>query len=312
MEPRDRGVADAIIRKQRADRRTRVQSAGSGGRRDARPRGLAATSPAVAYVGALLVVPFLLLLYVSFHHADPVTVWRAGYTLDNYAQLVRSPVYVDSLVGTARAGAVVTLLCLVLGYPVAHFIARSRSHFVPLVTAVVVIPLFVSVVVRSFGWMVLLGREGSINDLLLALGLTTERQQLLYTEGAVGVGLVHILIPLMILPIASVLKGIDTSLEDAARSLGASGYRVFWTVLLPLSLPGVAAGSVLVFSHVIAAFVLPALIGSERVKLMATMIYQQVMVVGNVPLGAALGAVMVVATFAVIGAAQVLSRRLAS
>jgi putative spermidine/putrescine transport system permease protein len=297
-----------------------VSAAGSGVRAGSpatprvtgRPRALAATSPAVLYVGALLVVPFVLLVYISLHRGDPVTVWTGSFTLHNYAQLVRSPVYADSLVGTARLAAVVTLLCLLLGYPVAYFIARSRSHFVPLVTAVVVIPLFVSVVVRSFGWMVLLGREGSVNDLLLALGLTAERQQLLYTEGAVGVGLVHILIPLMILPIASVLRGIDTALEDAARSLGAPGHRVFSTVILPLSLPGVAAGSVLVFSHVIAAFVLPALIGSERVKLMATMIYQQVMVVGNVPLGAALGVVMVIATFAVIGAAQVLSRRLAA
>lgn len=272
--------------------------------------GSAGALPAVLYVVILLVVPSLLLFYISLHHGDQVTVWRPGLTFDNYVHLASGSVYVDSLAGTARAGAIVTLLCLVLGYPVAYFISRSRSYFVPLVTAVVVIPLFVSVVVRSFGWLVLLGRDGSVNDLLLALGLTAERQQLLYTEGSVTVGLVHILIPLMILPIASVLKGIDTALEDAARSLGAPGYRVFWTVVLPLSLPGVAAGCVLVLSHVIAAFVLPALIGSERVKLMATMIYQQVMVVGNVPQGAALGVVMVVATFGVIGIAQLLSRRL--
>lgn len=272
--------------------------------------GSAGALPAVLYVVILLVVPSLLLFYISLHHGDQVTVWRPGLTFDNYVHLASGSVYVDSLAGTARAGAIVTLLCLVLGYPVAYFISRSRSYFVPLVTAVVVIPLFVSVVVRSFGWLVLLGRDGSVNDLLLALGLTAERQQLLYTEGSVTVGLVHILIPLMILPIASVLKGIDIALEDAARSLGAPGYRVFWTVVLPLSLPGVAAGCVLVLSHVIAAFVLPALIGSERVKLMATMIYQQVMVVGNVPQGAALGVVMVVATFGVIGIAQLLSRRL--
>jgi putative spermidine/putrescine transport system permease protein len=263
-------------------------------------------------VFTLLVIPFLLLVYLSLHESDPVTGYKSVYTLRNYAQLVRSPVYVDSLIGTARLAAVVTAFSLLLGYPIAYFIARSRSQFVPLVTAVVVIPLFVSVVVRSFGWMVLLGREGTVNNVLSALGLASEPLQLLYTEGAVAVGLVHILIPLMILPVASVLRGIDTSLDDAARSLGASGGRAFWTVVFPLSLPGVAAGCVLVFSHAIAAFVLPALIGSERVKLVATMIYQQVMVVGNVPLGAALAVVMVIATFAVIWFAQQLSRKLSA
>lgn len=271
---------------------------------------LAGLTPALLYVLALLIVPFLLLVYVSFHASDPVTGYGSAWTWRNYAHLVSSPVYLSSLVGTARLGVVVTLLALVLGYPIAYFIARSGSRFVPLVTAVVVVPLFVSVVVRSFGWMVLLGREGSINALLLALGISSEPHQFLYTEGAVAIGLVHILIPLMILPIASVLRGIDTALDDAARSLGASNWRVFWTVVFPLSVPGVAAGSVLVFSHVIAAFVLPALIGSERVKLVATMIYQQVMVVGNVPLGAALAVVMVIATFALIGIAQFLSARL--
>jgi putative spermidine/putrescine transport system permease protein len=274
--------------------------------------GLTSVSPAVAYVFVLLVIPFLLLVYLSLHESDPVTGYKGVYTLRNYAQLVRSPVYVDSLIGTARLAAVVTVFSLLIGYPIAYFIARSRSQFVPIVTAVVVIPLFVSVVVRSFGWMVLLGREGTVNSFLSALGLASEPLQLLYTESAVAVGLVHILIPLMILPLASVLRGIDTSLDDAARSLGASGPRAFWTVVFPLSLPGVAAGCVLVFAHVIAAFVLPALIGSERVKLVATMIYQQVMVVGNVPLGAALAVVMVIATFAVIWLAQQLSRRLSA
>lgn len=267
--------------------------------------------PACIYVAALLAVPFLWLVYLSLHEADPVTGYRSAYTLQNYVQLVRSPVYFEGLVGTARLSVVVTAASLLIGYPVAHFIARVRSHFVPLVTAVVVVPLFVSVVVRSFGWMVLLGREGTLNHALTALGFAGGPHQFLYTEGAVVVGLVHILVPLMILPIASVLRGIDGSLEEAARSLGASEWKTFWTVVFPLSLPGVAAGCVLVLSHVIAAFVLPALIGSDRVKLVATMIYQQVMVVGNVPLGAALGIVMVAATIALIGMARAVSARLA-
>src|SRR5690349_5678959 len=132
----------------------------TGRKSGARPH-LAGLTPALLYVLALLIVPFLLLVYVSFHASDPVTGYGSSWTLRNYTHLVSSPVYLSSLVGTARLGVVVTLLALVLGYPIAYFIARSGSRFVPLVTAVVVVPLFVSVVVRSFGWMVLLGREGS-------------------------------------------------------------------------------------------------------------------------------------------------------
>lgn len=273
---------------------------------------LTAVAPATVYVIALLVLPFLMLVYLSFHQSDAVGGMKAGLSLYNYVQLVDSPVYFDSVIGTARLALIVTACSLLVGYPIAWFLARSRSCFVPIATAVVVVPLFVSVVVRSFGWMVLLGREGTLNSALLALGLIPEPVQFLYTEGAVTLGLVHILVPLMILPIASVLRGIDSSLDEAARSLGASGAKAIWTVAFPLSLPGVGAGCVLVFSHGIAAFVLPALIGSERVKLVATMIYQQVMVIGNVPLGAALGVVMVIATFALIGLAQMLSRRVAT
>jgi putative spermidine/putrescine transport system permease protein len=259
-----------------------------------------AVAPATLYTFALLVVPFLFLAWLSLHDYDSATGYGNVYTIRNYLHLAQYQSYFDSLVGTAKLGVVVTVLSIVLGYPIAYFIARSRSHFVPLVTAVVVMPMFVSVVVRGFGWMVLLGREGPLNQLLVTLNVISDPVQFLYGWGAVIVSLVHVEVPLAILPIASVLRGMDAALVDAARSLGASGPRVFWTVILPLSLPGVAAGGLLVFSHAIAAFILPALLGSERIRLMSTMIYQQIMSVGNVPLGAALGVVMVVAAFALI------------
>jgi putative spermidine/putrescine transport system permease protein len=268
-----------------------------------------AVGPAALLTAALLVVPVALLLYLSVLDGDPFAGGDPGFTLRHYGQILTDSIYLQSLAGTVQQGLLVTALTLLLGYPVAYFIAGSGSRFATLATAIVVLPLLVSVVVRSFGWMVLLGRQGSVNRLLAALGLIDRPLQLLYTPGAVTVGLVHILAPLMILPIASVLRGIDPAVRDAARSLGASEARVFWTVTLPLSLPGVAAGCVLVLAHVIAAFVLPALIGSDRVRLMATMIYQQVMVANNVPLGAALAVVMVAATFALLALARLVARR---
>ena len=270
---------------------------------------LGAVAPAALYVCALLMLPFLFLLYLSVQDGDPFLAEHTTFTLRHYASIATSPIYRDSLLGTLRLGLMVTLLTLLLGYPVAMFVAQSGSRFALFVMAVVVLPLFVSVVVRSFGWMVLFGRQGLINKALVALGIVEQPVQLLYTPGAVTIGLVHILAPLMILPIASVLRGMDPMLPEAARSLGASRLRVFLTVTLPLSLPGVAAGCVLVLAHVIAAFVLPALIGSDRVRLMATMIYQQVMVANDIPLGSALAVVMVAATFALLAAAHLLLRR---
>jgi putative spermidine/putrescine transport system permease protein len=274
-----------------------------------KPRGnrsavLSTVGPACLYVTVLLVVPFVYLVDLSLHARG-----HDGFTLVNYAEIFASRIYLDSLWGTLQLGVTVTLLTLLLGYPVAYFIAQSGSRFAILTMGVIVLPLFVSVVVRSFGWMILFGRMGNVNRALMAVGFTERPLQLLYTPGAVTVGLVHILAPLMILPIASVLRGLDPAIREAASSLGAPRWKVFFTVTLPLSLPGITAGSVLVLAHVIAAFVLPALIGSDRVHLMATMIYQQVLTANNFALGAALAVVMVVATFILLALAHLLARR---
>ena len=180
----------------------------------------------------------------------------------------------------------------------------------PWVVAVTVLPLFVSVVVRSFGWIVLLGRQGPVSRMLAASGLSEGPVRMLNTTGAVTLGMVHILLPLMVLPIAAVLRGVDPQLEEAALSLGASRLRVFATVVLPLSLPGITAGCLLVMAHVIGAFILPALIGSDQMRLMATMIYEQVMVVGNVPFGSALALLLVAAALMLLGAARLATRAL--
>lgn len=269
---------------------------------------LAPVAPALAYVVVLLVGPFLFLLWISVQEQDPLIAPHATFTLSHYGAIFANRLYAESLLGTLQLGISVTLITLVIGYPVAWFIAQSGSRLAGFVMVVVILPLFVSVVVRSFGWLVLLGRQGVVNQVLLALGLTDEPMRLLYTETAVTVGLVHILAPFMILPIASVLRGLDAAIPEAARSLGASWPKVFWTVILPLSLPGVAAGAVLVLAHVIAAFVLPALIGSDRVRLMATMIWQQAMAANNLPMAAALAVVMVAATFLLLGVANLFAR----
>lgn len=256
-----------------------------------------AIGPAAVVVIVLLVVPSTTLFLLSFVRFDPLRGIVYSFTLENYLAIARSSLYLQVTLHTLRMAGLVTLACLVLGYPIAYFMARSKSRLAALCAALVVAPLFVSVVIRGFGWMVLLAREGVVNQALVAVGVFAERQQFLYTDPAVLIGLVHILSPFMILPIASVLRGVEPALEEAALNLGATRWGVFRFVVLPLSVPGIMAGGILVYSHAIAAFVLPAMLGSIQTKLMATMLYQQVLVAGNLPFGAALATVLVATTF---------------
>ncbi|OGK85287.1 MAG: hypothetical protein A2X52_01620 [Candidatus Rokubacteria bacterium GWC2_70_16] len=256
-----------------------------------------AIGPAAVVVIVLLVVPSTALFLLSFVRFDPLRGIVYSFTLENYLAIARSSLYLQVTLHTLRMAGLVTLACLVLGYPIAYFMARSKSRLAALCAALVVAPLFVSVVIRGFGWMVLLAREGVVNQALVAVGVFAERQQFLYTDPAVLIGLVHILSPFMILPIASVLRGVEPALEEAALNLGATRWGVFRFVVLPLSVPGIMAGAILVYSHAIAAFVLPAMLGSIQTKLMATMLYQQVLVAGNLPFGAALATVLVATTF---------------
>ena len=256
-----------------------------------------AIGPAVVVVMVLLVVPSTTLFLLSFVRFEPLRGIVYTFTLENYLAIARSSLYLQVTLHTLRMAGLVTLACLVLGYPIAYFMARSKSRLAALCAALVVAPLFVSVVIRGFGWMVLLAREGVVNQALVAVGVFAERQQFLYTDPAVLIGLVHILSPFMILPIASVLRGVEPALEEAALNLGATRWGVFRFVVLPLSVPGIMAGGILVYSHAIAAFVLPAMLGSIQTKLMATMLYQQVLVAGNLPFGAALATVLVATTF---------------
>ena len=256
-----------------------------------------AIGPAAVVVLVLLVVPSTALFLLSFVRFEPLRGIVYTFTLENYLAIARSSLYLQVTLHTLRMAGLVTLACLVLGYPIAYFMARSKSRLAALCAALVVAPLFVSVVIRGFGWMVLLAREGVVNQALVAVGVFAERQQFLYTDPAVLIGLVHILSPFMILPIASVLRGVEPALEEAALNLGATRWGVFRFVVLPLSVPGIMAGAILVYSHAIAAFVLPAMLGSIQTKLMATMLYQQVLVAGNLPFGAALATVLVATTF---------------
>jgi len=249
---------------------------------------------------ALLLAPLGIVYVAAFVYPIGAflleSVWtKEGLSLANYARLVDQPLYVTILLRTFRIGLYVTLICLVLAYPLAYWLTRLRGLPFSLAVACILLPLWTSVLVRTYAWAVLLRHGGIVNSALLSLGLINEPLTLLYTEFAVLVAMVHILLPFMVLPIYSSLRGIPRDLGRAAQSLGARPAREFLHVVLPLSLPGVVGGCVMVFVIAIGYFITPALLGGPRMLLVSTLINQQVTSVLNWSFGGALGATLLAA-----------------
>jgi putative spermidine/putrescine transport system permease protein len=237
----------------------------------------------------------------SFGRSAPGHLYIPAFTLDNYLALFSTPVYVNVMLRTLKLGLIVTALALILGYPYAYLMARGQPWLRSVLLIAVLLPLLVSVVVRTYGWMVVLGLEGPVNKLLLALGVVGDPVKFLFNETGIVIGLLHVYFPFMVLPLSSVLQKLDPQLEDAARTLGAGQATVFWRVILPLSVPGIAAGSMLVFTLSVAAYVTPALMGGAGINVMATLVAQQILVLVNWPLGAAVAVMLVLVTLIVVG-----------
>lgn len=257
---------------------------------------------------SLLVTPLLLFLGAFYAYPVAAMMWRSvaepHFTAAHYTALFSSDIYALVFGITLRISLVTTLAALVLGYPVAYVLARLPPARANLLLIVVLIPFWTSILVRTYAWMVLLGRDGVINQLLMALGVIHAPLQLLNTTFAVYVAMVHVLLPFMILPLYVALRAIDPALLRAAASLGARPAATFRQVLLPLSLPGVFAGSILVFTLALGFFITPALVGGPRDLMIAILIQQQVEIL-HWPFAAALAVVLLVAA---VGSFALLSK----
>ena len=250
-------------------------------------------APAALLFLLFFVLPFGVMAALSVLSGNPVSNPDVAFTWRHYQRLFESDLYFDALVTTLRIGAITTLIALAIGYPLAHWMARMRSRLGhALLLMAVIAPLLTGIVVRTFAWMTVLGDRGVINTTLQALGLIEKPLPLMYNEFGVIVGLVHIYVPFMVLTLVGVIGRIDRSLEEAARGLGASRTRTFLEVTLPLSLPGIVAGSLLVFALAISAYVTPVLLGGNSVLTVPTLIYQQVSASFNLGFAGALGAVL--------------------
>jgi putative spermidine/putrescine transport system permease protein len=244
----------------------------------------------------LLWVPAALYLLVFFVAPLIGNAWLSltisglpGYTLAHYAKLFGDPFYFEITVRTLWVSLLTTLICLTIGYPVAYFLVRRAGRLAPAMIFFLIAPLLTSIIMRTFGWRVLLARRGLLSTWLLGLGLIDKPLDLLNQPVAVYIGLVHVLVPFMVLSIAPVLQGIDRGLEESARVLGANAFATFLKVTLPLSLDGVATGAILVFMLTNGSFLTMLLLGGGTVTTLPLMIYQQFNLTQDVAFAAAMG-----------------------
>ncbi len=220
--------------------------------------------------------------------------------LQYYRKFLTDSFYLNILWTTVKISLQTTLICLLLGYPAAYFLARTKSRIKNLLIIMTVFPFLVSAVVRSYGWMVILGKNGLLNQLLRALGLIQKPLSILYTPTAVLIGLVHLLTPYMILNITSVIQSIDRNVEYAAHSLGASPLKTFLKVTLPLSSPGIISGCILVFTLSMTSYVTPKLLGGTKLRMMSTMVFQEVNVNFNWGFASAISYILLVVILAIL------------
>jgi putative spermidine/putrescine transport system permease protein len=252
--------------------------------------------PVLFYLMVFFVYPLLRMFLVSCF--DP------GFTLKHYVRLFDTPLYLIVIAITFKLALICTFFSLVFGYPVAYFLTSVKPATRNILIVFVVIPFWTSLLVRIYAWMVILGRHGVINTFLLKIGIISSPLDLIYNTFSVTVGMVHFLLPFMIFSIYSVMSNIDKDLIKAAYTLGANPVRAFIKVFFPLSLPGLGAGSLIVFILALGFFVTPALLGGPKDMVISMLIENQVSVQLNWPFAAAIGFALLIVTLIIFNAAN--------
>jgi len=267
--------------------------------------------PATVLVILALGLPMLVLLRYSLNRYVPGDFMVEAVTIENYVKFFTDSYYLQVMATTVQVAFACTVVSLVLAFPVAYFLARTTSRHKSLLVILIVFPLMVGNVVRAAGWMVVLGNQGFVNAVLAWIGIASEPVKILYTPTAVIIGIIAVVLPYMILTLQSVLEGIDYSVEEAALNLGAGPARTFFRITFPLTLPGVIAGTVLVFILCMNAYATPVLLGGPQFQMMAPTLYDQIARSTNWPFGAALAFILMAATLVLtVVSTTVMQRRI--
>jgi len=250
-------------------------------------------SPALTAVVLLLLVPLVFIVVYSFWLRSATGTDTVGFYLDNWQKALTDRFYRDILLNTLKIAAITTIVCGLMGYPAAYFIARSKGNKLVLLL-LLMLPFWISYIIRTMSWINILGTSGALNTALMSLGIIGEPIQMLYNETTVILGLVHFLLPFMVLNVYVSLEGIDTNLESAANSLGATRWQAFTQVTLPLSLPGLAAGGLLCFVLGAGTYITPIVLGGPRDAMFANLVYEAIITQLNWPLGSALSLLLLI------------------
>ena len=259
--------------------------------------GLWLTSPALVLLILLFLAPILYGIWLSLHEARFGLI-QPGLTLKQYQTIFNNSGYVSALTRSLRLAGTATFIALIVGYTVAYALAFKMRRFVGVFMIVLIAPLLMNVVIRTMGWVLILGRNGLINDTLRSWGFG--EIPLLYTETAVLIGYVQVFLPFMVLSILASLQTIDLNLLKASTSLGSTPFNTFRNILFPMSLPGVLSGSVIVFSLSSGVFVLPVMLGGVKVQVLSPIAYRQTVSSLNYPLGAAIAFLLLAIVLAIV------------
>lgn len=266
--------------------------------------------PALLLFLGLLVVPIALTGMLSFNVFDAMSGTQNSYTLASYLEVLSVSFYYELFARTALMSLGVTAVCIAIGVPETLILSRMRPAWQGGFFVVILGPLLISVVVRTLGWSLLLGREGFINSALMALGLIDQPLQLMFTLTGVVIALTHVMMPFMVISVWSTLQKVDGQIAHAARSLGAGPVTTFRRVVLPQLMPGILSGGIIVFTLSASAFATPAMIGGRGVKVVTTAIYDEFLSTMNWPLGASIAVLLLIAiVFVVIGSNRLIERK---
>jgi len=252
------------------------------------------SSPAILLVLVILVIPVGWLFFVSFIGAD------GQFSMENYERMITRKSYFRIFITTFKISLFATALCILIGYPLAYFMSQLPNRIANLCMITVLLPFWTSLLVRTYAWLVLLQKRGLVNDWAISLGLWDEPIKMVHNMTGTLIGMVHIMLPFLILPVYSAMKQIDRDLLKAASNLGASPRRAFWTVFFPLSTPGLFAGALLVFVLCLGFFVTPAVLGGGKVIMVSMKIVSNIELFVNWGAASALGVVLLTLTVFVL------------
>lgn len=259
-------------------------------------------APGLVLLLFFLILPLITIIWPTFYNG--------GITFDAYLSFFQDTYNVNILYRTIKISLMVTFVSIIFGVPTAYFIANSPKKWRGLLMSLTLFPLLTNSVVRSFAWINILGRNGIINSLLLTTGLISEPITLLYTEFAIIIGSFYLFLPVMIISLVGTFENIDTEIMEAAETLGANRLMAFIKVILPLSIPGIIVGSILVFTGTLTAYTTPQLLGGNRNMMMSTFLYQNAMALGDWQSASVIALIMIVTTMLVMKGFNVLASRL--